>query len=264
VYADDISLISDKKEHFQNAVIEWGSIYQDRGLEINTAKTKIMKISKVQDNEELNIKWNESTLEVVEQYNYLGVIVTNDGRTDKEINNRIEKASQIYYEINNMVQGKKEVEPKAKIQIYKSVHIPTLKYGAESWQITTKHESRIVATEMKFLRRIVGKTRRDKWRNNRIRETLDQEPILNYIERRSIKLYDHVLRMQDYRKPKQAMEARKEKRGRGKSRKSWEDCVIDTARREGNTLADLRRVARDRNAFRQWTEDPTLQGSRGR
>jgi hypothetical protein len=40
---------------------------------------------------------------------------------------------------------------------------------------------------MKFLRIIVGKTRRDKWINNRIRETLDQEPILNYIERGSIK-----------------------------------------------------------------------------
>jgi hypothetical protein len=55
---------------------------------------------------------------------------------------------------------------------------------------------------MKFLRRIVGKTRRDKWRNNRIRETSDQEPILNYTERGSIKWYGHVLRMQDYRKPK--------------------------------------------------------------
>jgi hypothetical protein len=79
--------------------------------------------------------------------------------------------------------GKKEVDPKTKIQIYKSVYIPTLIYGAESWPLTIKHESRIIVTEMKFLRRIVSKTRRDKCRNNRIRETLDQEPILNYIER---------------------------------------------------------------------------------
>jgi hypothetical protein len=81
------------------------------------------------------------------------------------------------------------------------LHIPALTYGAESWPLTTKHESRINATDMKILRRIVGKTRRDRWRNNRIRETFDQKPILNYIERRSTQWYGHVVRMQDYRKP---------------------------------------------------------------
>jgi hypothetical protein len=102
----------------------------------------------------------------------------------------------------------------------------------EWWPLTTKHD-RIIATEMKCLKRIVGETRRDKWRNNRIRETLDQEPILNYIERRGIKRYDHVVRMQDYRKPKQAVEARREKRrGRGRPRRTWEDCVIDVARKK--------------------------------
>jgi hypothetical protein len=89
---------------------------------------------------------------------------------------------------------------------------------------------------MKFLRRIVGKTRRDRWRNNRIRKTSDQETILNYIEGRSIKWYGRVVRMQDYRKPEQAMEARREKRrGRGRPKKTWEDCVIDVARRKGKT-----------------------------
>jgi hypothetical protein len=66
------------------------------------------------------------------------------------------------------------------------VHIVTLTHGAESWPLTTKHENRIIATEMKCLR-IVNKTGRDKWRNNRIREVLHQEPILNYIEKIRIK-----------------------------------------------------------------------------
>jgi hypothetical protein len=66
--------------------------------------------------------------------------------------------------------------------------------------------------------------------------------------------------MQDYRKPKQAMEARREKRrARERPRKNWEDCVIDAATRKGKTLADMKRLARDRIAFRQWTEDPKLQ-----
>jgi hypothetical protein len=50
----------------------------------------------------------------------------------------------------------------------------------------------------------------------------------------------------------------------GRPRRTWEDCVIDAARRKGKTSADLRRLARDRTAFRKWTEDPTLQGNRDR
>jgi hypothetical protein len=69
--------------------------------------------------------------------------------------------------------------------------------------------------------------------------------------------------MQDYRKPKQAMEARREKiKGRGRPRKTWEDCVIGVGRRKGKTLAYMKRLARDGITFRQWTEDPILQGNR--
>jgi hypothetical protein len=61
---------------------------------------------------------------------------------------------------------------------------------------------------------------------------------------------------------KQAMEARREKRrGRRRSRKTWEDCAIDAARRKGKTFVELKRLARNRIAFRKWNEDPTLQGN---
>jgi uncharacterized protein YdeI (BOF family) len=66
----------------------------------------------------------------------LGVIITNYGRIDKETNNRIKEANQIYYEINDTILGKKEVEPKTKVQIYKSVYIPASTYGAEIWPLT--------------------------------------------------------------------------------------------------------------------------------
>jgi hypothetical protein len=65
--------------------------------------------------------------------------------------------------------------------------------------------------------------------------------------KKSIKWYGHVVRMQNYRKSKLDMEARREKRrGRGRPRRTWEDCVIDVARRKGKTLVDLRRLATDR------------------
>ena len=59
------------------------------------------------------------------------------------------------------------------------------------------------------------------------------------------------------------MEARKEKKEEvEEDPRTWDDCGIDAARRKGKTLADLKRLARDRTAFRQWTEDPTLQSNR--
>jgi hypothetical protein len=67
----------------------------------------------------------------------------------------------------------------------------------------------------------VGKTIKDKWRNSRIRETSDQEPILNYIERRSIKWYGHVVRMQDYRKQNRIWRPEGRKRiSRGRPRRT--------------------------------------------
>jgi hypothetical protein len=67
----------------------------------------------------------------------------------------------------------------------------------------------------------MGKSRSDKWRNNRVRETLNLEPILNYIERRNIQWYGHVVRMQDYGKPKTDNGSQKEEKKR--QRKTKED-----------------------------------------
>ena len=76
------------------------------------------------------------------------------------------------------------------------------------------------------------------------RETLDQEPILNYTERRSIQWYGHMVRMQDYRKPKQAMEARGRKEGVEEDQgRTWENCMIDVARRKGKTFVELKTLA---------------------
>jgi hypothetical protein len=56
--------------------------------------------------------------------------------------------------------------------------------------------------EMKFLRGILGKTRRDKIRNNDIREQLKVDDIKHDTERNRLKWYGHVMHMADERIPK--------------------------------------------------------------
>jgi len=69
---------------------------------------------------------------------------------------------------------------------------------------------------MKYLRRAVNKTRRDKVRNDRIREEVKQRPLRSIIEERQLKWYGHAFRMGNERKVKQALEVNVDcKRGRG-------------------------------------------------
>jgi hypothetical protein len=42
VYAADV-LITEKEEQLQTAVIEWCSTFKERGLEVNTRKSKVME-----------------------------------------------------------------------------------------------------------------------------------------------------------------------------------------------------------------------------
>jgi hypothetical protein len=143
-----------------------------------------------------------------------------NGKIDAEINNIISKANQIYCQINNTVTGKNEVQTETEMQLCKSVCVPILSYAAESWTTTSTNENRITAAKMEFLRRSLGKTRRDRCRNATVREQLKQESLIDGIERRKLRWYGHLVRMEEDRKPRYILEARIEgKRGRGRKEK---------------------------------------------
>jgi hypothetical protein len=48
----------------------------------------------------------------------------------------------------------------------------TVLYGVETWTWTERDESKIQTTEMKFLRAVMGKTKRNRIRNAYIKEEL--------------------------------------------------------------------------------------------
>ncbi|PSN56101.1 hypothetical protein C0J52_10628 [Blattella germanica] len=84
------------------------------------------------------------------------------------------------------------------------------------------------------VQKIMGKTRRDRIINDRTRESLKQESVEQKLEKRQLKWFGHVVRMDERRKPKQIMEARVEgTRTRGRPRKGYMDRIDDTARKKG-------------------------------
>jgi hypothetical protein len=67
-------------------------------------------------------------LEQVESFKYLAAIISQDGRIDLEVNNRIATAGRLYHAISRGFTGKREVSKKTKLTVYRTVYLPTLDF----------------------------------------------------------------------------------------------------------------------------------------
>ncbi|KAK9680090.1 Reverse transcriptase (RNA-dependent DNA polymerase) [Popillia japonica] len=114
LYADDIVLMGDKLERTQRTINQWNKIIMQKGMQINTSKTKVMTINAPKNQQD--IMCGEDTLERVSTITYLGSKISDDGKVDVEILNRSKKAMQIFYQLNNIILGKKKVSAAEKYE----------------------------------------------------------------------------------------------------------------------------------------------------
>ena len=144
--------------------------------------------------------------------------------------------------------------------MYNSIYVPTLTYGLETSILEKKHKSKIQASEMKYLRQTLGKNKRDKVRNTKIRDDTKQQPLNDKIEQRQLAWFGHTLRMNNNRIPKRIVERKPEgKRPKGRLRTTYEDQITKLAVKRGKTMAEIRKLARDRKKYRSWIDEaPTL------
>jgi hypothetical protein len=101
-------------------------------------------------------------------------MISKDGAMDKEISKRIQLSSGFYNTVKDIILNT-HVPLKCKKTVYQTYFVPILTYEAEAWVMKNKEESRIQAAEMRFLRSMIGKIRRDRIRNETIRNTIGAE-----------------------------------------------------------------------------------------
>ncbi|KAK3544073.1 hypothetical protein QTP86_001044 [Hemibagrus guttatus] len=171
IFADDVVLLAPSSLDLQHALGRFAAECEAAGMRVSTSKSEAMV---------LDLKKVACTLQVegevlpqVEEFKYLGVLFTSEGRMDYEIDRRIGAVAAVMRSMYRSVVVKKELSRKAKLSIYQSIYVPTLTYGHELWVMTERVRSRIQAAEMSCLRRVVGRSLRDRVRSSVTREELE-------------------------------------------------------------------------------------------
>jgi hypothetical protein len=86
--------------------------------------------------------------------------------------------------------------------MYRTLVQPVLCYGREVWTIRKGDSNRLMACEMKFMKRMAGYTNWDHKRNQDILTELRIEPMIDYIKHCQESWRSHVNRMNAGRFPK--------------------------------------------------------------
>jgi len=94
----------------------------------------------------------------MEEFKYLGTNLTNQNSIQKEIKGRLNSGNACYHSVQNLLSS--SLLPKnLKMQIYRTIILPVLLYGCETWSLTLKKEHRLRVFENRVLRRIFGPKR---------------------------------------------------------------------------------------------------------
>ncbi|KAK3551381.1 hypothetical protein QTP70_016644 [Hemibagrus guttatus] len=249
IFADDVVLLASSGLDLQHALGRFAAKCEAAGMRVSTSKSEAMVLDRKKVACTLQV--GGEVLPQVEEFKYLGVLFTSEGRMDREIDRRIGAAAAVMRSMYRSVVVKKELSRKAKLSIYQSIYAPTLTYGHELWVMTERVRSPIQAAEMSFLHRVAGRSLRDRVRSSVTREELGVEPLLLRIERGQLRWLGHLFRMPPGRLPGEVFWACPTgKRPRGRPRTRWRDYVFRLAwERLGVPPEELEEVAREKEVW---------------
>jgi hypothetical protein len=223
-------------------------------MKINTEKTEVMTIARKGKNTSIFIDGQK--LKQVEQFTYLGSIISSKGKCTKEIQHRCNITYQILGQMSPILRNK-NVNMNTKTALYKTIIIPSLCYQCQTWTLTASDKRKIITTEMACLRRMLGVSIRDKIRNETIRKMTNTTPVMNYIKRQQIKWFAHASRLPSDSIPQKALLLKHSgRRAKGRPCKRW---IAEIKEATETSLHEAHKKAVSRELFYPLT----LQGTKG-
>ena len=102
-YADDTVMVADSAEKLQELVNAVNEASEEKGLRINRAKTECMVVSKRNEPIDCHVEIHQEPIKKVQEFQYLGSVLTSDARCTTEIKRRIGIAKTAFRKMKNVL-----------------------------------------------------------------------------------------------------------------------------------------------------------------
>ena len=112
------------------------------------------------------MRTDNSTFERVEEFKYLGTTLTNQNSIAEKIKSRVRIGNVCYHAVQNLLSSRL-LSKNLKIKIYRTIILPVVLYGCETWSLTLREERKLKVFENTVLRRVFGPRRdevTEEWR----------------------------------------------------------------------------------------------------
>ena len=249
-YADDTALLSATPTGLESLIKSVKEHSEQKGLNLNIKKTKIMDTDKCK--EEAIIKINGEEIERVGSFEYLGAKIEANGKTTPEIRRRLAMATSKLKKMTNIWKGQC-IE--TKIRVLKSTVFPTATYGCETWSINKTDAKKITAFEMKCYRKLLSIQWTERITNKEVltKIGIGRPILLQNVKKLKLGYFGHIKRHETLEK--HILEAKVEgKRGRGRPTRRWEQDIQEWL---DMTIIEAGRLATDRLKFRKKIREAT-------
>jgi hypothetical protein len=131
----------------------------------------------------------------------LGTTAINQNFIREGIKSRLNSGNARHYAVQNLLSSR--LLPKnVKIKIYKTIILPTVLYGYETWSLTICEKHRLRVFENRVLRRVFGPKRdevTEGWRNVELHSMYSSPNIITMIKSRRMRWTQHVACMKEMR-----------------------------------------------------------------
>jgi len=156
---DDVNILGGSVDTVKKNAEASVAATKEIGLEVNAYKTKYMTVFRDQNTGRMNgMKIDNSSIERVEEFKYLGTTLTHQNSIQEEIKTRLKLGNACYYLVQNVLSSRL-LSKNLKIKIYGTIILPVVQYGCETWSLTLREERRLRVFENRVLRRVFGPKR---------------------------------------------------------------------------------------------------------